>query len=51
MIKSKCQALFHKSLKLGGVEAGVDRGLLEANVLEHAWDPVLRCYHLLLSGV
>ena len=39
--------LFHKSLKVGVTDASIRQGLLEANVLEHLWDPVLlRCYQL-----
>ena len=35
---------FYGSLKVGAADARVDRGLFEANVLEHVWDlTLLRC--------
>ena len=38
--------LIHESSKVGDIDASVS--LLEANVLEHVWDPaLLRCYYVL----
>lgn len=36
--------LFHKSLKVGDIDASVSEDLFEDNVLEHVWNSVLRCY-------
>lgn len=39
--------LFHKSLKVGGIDASVRQGLFEADVCEPVWDrfflDVIRC--------